>query len=62
MVLVKSIELRYLVNNCLVTMFVNELIAITAFTLCAAVIVFVIRVYKESPKISKDHEEDEFGN
>jgi len=35
------------------------LIAIAALALCFIVISFVIRIYKESPKIKKDIEGDE---
>lgn len=39
--------------------FMNELIAIFAFLVCAVVITIVIRIYKESPKINKKIERDE---
>ena len=37
-----------------------ELIAITALIICFIVISFVVRIYKQSPKIRNDVEGDEF--
>lgn len=37
----------------------NVLIAIIALAICAVVITIVIRIYKESPKISKNIENDD---
>ena len=36
----------------------TELIAIIALAVCAIVIIIVIHIYKESPKIRKNIEED----
>lgn len=36
----------------------NELIVIIAVTVCAVVITFAIRIYKESPKITSNIESD----
>jgi hypothetical protein len=40
----------------------TELIAIIALAVCAIVIIIVIRIYKENPKIRRNIEEDDLSN
>jgi len=56
-VLIKIIDSGFLLlTNCIIYMM--ELIAIAALVICFAVISFVIRIYKESPKIKRNADSD----
>ena len=58
MVLAKSIEFAILKYNSELIIVMSVVIAIFALSVCIVVITISIRVYKESPKIRKNDDDD----